>query len=59
MGHVENQLLSCGISEAQVECFEPNSDAIGFYEKLGWTIGRKYFDEMAGVNKVVMQKKIG
>ncbi len=43
---------------AELECFEPNTPAIAFYRRRGYTIERTYFVEDAGVNTVVMVKKL-
>lgn len=58
MERAERELASSGHSTGKLECFEPNRDAIAFYERLGWSIERKYLDETAGVNKVVMTKTL-
>ncbi len=43
---------------ARLECFEPNTPAIEFYRRRGYTIERTYFVEDAGVNTAVMVKKL-
>ena len=43
---------------ARLECFEPNTPAIEFYRRRGYTIERTYFAEDAGVNTAVMTKKL-
>ncbi len=43
---------------ARLECFEPNTPAIDFYRRRGYTIERTYFVEDAGVNTAVMTKKL-
>ena len=43
---------------AELECFEPNTPAIEFYRRRGYTIKRTYFVEDAGVNTAVMVKKL-
>ena len=43
---------------ARLECFEPNTPAIEFYRRRGYTIQRTYFVEDAGVNTAVMTKKL-
>jgi ribosomal protein S18 acetylase RimI-like enzyme len=43
---------------ARLECFEPNTPAIDFYRRRGYTIERTYFVEDAGVNTAVMTKRL-
>ena len=43
---------------ARLECFEPNTPAIEFYRRRGYSIERTYFVEDAGVNTAVMTKKL-
>ena len=43
---------------AELECFEPNTPAIEFYRRRGYTIQRTYFVKDAGVNTAVMTKKL-
>ncbi len=43
---------------ARLECFEPNTPAIEFYRRRGYTIERTYFVEDAGVNTAVMTKNL-
>ncbi len=43
---------------ARLECFEPNTPAIDFYRRRGYSIERTYFVEDAGVNTAVMVKKL-
>ncbi len=43
---------------AELECFEPNTPAIDFYHRRGYTIQRTYFFKDAGVNTAVMTKKL-
>ena len=42
----------------RLECFEPNTPAIEFYRRRGYTIERTYFAEDAGVNTAVMVKEL-
>ena len=43
---------------ARLECFEPNTPAIEFYRRRGYSIERTYFVEDAGVNTAVMVKNL-
>ena len=43
---------------ARLECFEPNTPAIEFYRRRGYSIEQTYFVEDAGVNTAVMTKKL-
>ena len=43
---------------ARLECFEPNTPAIEFYHRRGYSTERTYFVEDAGVNTAVMTKKL-
>ena len=43
---------------ARLECFEPNTPAIEFYRRRGYTIERTYFLEDAGVTTAVLVKNL-
>jgi GNAT superfamily N-acetyltransferase len=42
--------------EPRLESFEGNQIANGFYRERGWIEAERYFDEEAGVSKVVFRK---
>ena len=46
-----------GHTKLRVEVFEPNTDAIRFYERNGWAKREIYPDPEAGVNTVLMVKQ--
>ncbi|MHC4601308.1 MAG: GNAT family N-acetyltransferase [Planctomycetota bacterium] len=43
--------------KARVECFEPNTASLAFYEGRGFFPVETHFDEESGVNKVLMEKE--
>lgn len=50
--------LSAHHDDVELECFEPNTESIRFYERHGYRWVRTFMDDMAGVNKVAMKKRI-
>ena len=58
MVEAERILSARGFERAKLECFEPNTNAIAFYKKRGWSIKDTSFDNTAGVNKVIMEKNL-
>ena len=54
----EKVLAEKGTGTGRLECFEPNTQAIAFYERLGWTKKEVYPDEASGINKVLMVKRL-
>jgi ribosomal protein S18 acetylase RimI-like enzyme len=58
MKETEKALTESGTEMGRLECFEPNTQAIAFYERLGWTKKEVYLDEAAGINKVLMVKRL-
>jgi GNAT superfamily N-acetyltransferase len=59
MAATENAIRRRGHPNARLEVFEPNRDAIRFYEARGWVRQDRYPDPMAGVDKVLMTKDLG
>jgi len=57
MDHAEPRIAS-GHPAAELECFEPNTRALRFYEQRGYDVTRRYLDPSAGVAKVVMRKRV-
>ncbi len=53
----EEMIRKNGHKKVRVEVFEPNTDAIRFYERHGWAKREAYPDPTAGVNKVLMVKQ--
>ena len=53
----EEMIRKNGHEKVRVEVFEPNTDAIRFYERHGWTKREAYPDPTAGVYKVLMVKQ--
>ena len=47
-----------GIKQGRLECFEPNTSSIKFYEKMGWQKKEVCLDKMANINKVLMTKSL-
>ena len=54
----EDLIWKSSYSTARLEVFEPNSDAIRFYETHGWKRQEVYPDPVAGVDKVLMEKTV-
>ncbi len=50
--------ISKSESVARLECFADNTDAIGFYEHLGWQVLRNYPDPASGVDMIEMHKSL-
>jgi ribosomal protein S18 acetylase RimI-like enzyme len=59
MAAAEDAIRRRGHTEARLEVFEPNRDAIRLYEARGWLRQDRYPDPMAGVDKVLMTKDLG
>jgi GNAT superfamily N-acetyltransferase len=57
MDHAEPRIASRHPA-AELECFEPNTRALRFYEQRGYDVTRRYLDPSAGVAKVVMRKRV-
>ncbi len=53
----EEMIRKNGHKKLRVEVFEPNIDAIRFYERHGWTKQEAHPDPLAGVNMVLMVKQ--
>jgi GNAT superfamily N-acetyltransferase len=53
--HVE-ALLFASVGQLTLESFEVNDNANTFYRKNGWLEHRRYFDDAAGVSKIVFCK---
>jgi hypothetical protein len=47
-----------GIDQVRVECFATNEEAIRFYEAQGYDMYQRYPDDAAGVDKVLLIKKL-
>ena len=58
MSAAEKRIGEDGHPIARLEVFEPNTEATRFYEAHGWKKGKTSFDQMAGVNKLVMEKHL-
>jgi GNAT superfamily N-acetyltransferase len=58
MAAAEHAIRTRGQPKARLEVFEPNRDAIRFYEARGWLRQDSYPDQMAGVDKVLMTKDL-
>jgi ribosomal protein S18 acetylase RimI-like enzyme len=58
MAAAENAIRRRGQPKARLEVFEPNRDAIRFYEARGWLRQDRYPDPMAGVDKVLMTRNL-
>jgi ribosomal protein S18 acetylase RimI-like enzyme len=43
---------------AELECFAPNRGSIAFYESLGYTAVRTYYEAASGVDRIVMTKPL-
>jgi ribosomal protein S18 acetylase RimI-like enzyme len=56
--HVEHT-LGTSYEELQLESFAGNEQANAFYRKNGWREVSRYFDEEAGVSKIVFGKPAG
>ena len=59
MAAAEAAMRNAGHAQARLEVFEPNADAIRFYERNGWRRGARFPDPAAGVDKIVMTKPLG
>ena len=57
MDHAEPRIASRHAT-AELECFEPNTRALRFYERRGYGVARRYVEPLAGVAKVVMRKRV-
>ena len=58
MAEAEKTLSRKGHKTGRLEVFEPNTRAIEFYERLGWSRKDTYLDESAGINKVRLTKPL-
>jgi ribosomal protein S18 acetylase RimI-like enzyme len=54
----EEALRDRGVERARLECFEPNTPAVDFYERMGWSQETAYLDEAVGVAKLVFVKSL-
>jgi GNAT superfamily N-acetyltransferase len=54
----EEALIERGIERARLECFEPNTPAINFYERMGWSREAAYLDETVRITKVLLAKQL-
>ena len=50
--------LAAEHDEAELECFAPHRESIAFYESLGYTAVRTYYEAASGVDRVVMTKPL-
>ncbi len=57
LAHSERRLFSAGNTRIRLETFDGNQQAIGFYEKNGWSIVSKQEDEEQGFTRVYLEKE--